>query len=128
MENRTLVLLTGVVPLILLATLGGEKSATATQGESLGALTVDRLGCEYRADPLGVDVVAPRLSWILESNQRGVMQGAYQILVASSEKILKENQGDLWDSGRVDKDRRKQIVCVGDALKSICPLFIRRRQ
>ena len=34
-------------------------------------VTVKKLRCEYRVNPPGIDVVKPRLSWILESNQRG---------------------------------------------------------
>ena len=48
------------------------------------------LKCEYAVDPLGVEVPQPRFSWVLESDQRGQMQSAYQILVASSETIRRE--------------------------------------
>ena len=45
---------------------------------------IKNLRCEYKINPLGVDIENPRLSWVLESNQRGVKQIAYQIFVASS--------------------------------------------
>lgn len=35
------------------------------------------LRCEYRTNPFGIDVVQPRLSWVLESDQRGQKQNAY---------------------------------------------------
>lgn len=57
------------------------------------------LTCEYAVNPLGLDVVKPRFSWILESDERGQMQSAYQILVASSEEKLNADAGDKWDSG-----------------------------
>ena len=38
------------------------------QGEDI---RVADLRCEYLNDPLGVDALQPRLSWIIESNQRG---------------------------------------------------------
>ena len=118
MKNYALGMLMGVIALFFLATQGCDKSVTATQDKSASSLKVDGLRCEYRANPLGVDVLQPRLSWILTSDQRGVMQGAYQILVASSEKKLRQAIGDLWDSGRVDKDRMNQIVYAGDTLTS----------
>ena len=34
-------------------------------------ITVEELRCEYRVNPLGIDVVQPRLNWILQSSQRG---------------------------------------------------------
>ena len=36
--------------------------------------------CEYREDPLGIDITAPRLSWIVSSSRRGQRQTAYHIL------------------------------------------------
>jgi alpha-L-rhamnosidase len=79
------------------------------------------LRCEYRKNPLGIDAAAPRLSWKLESSDasaRGLSQSAYQILVASSEALLARNLGNLWDSGKVNRDRSIQIVYGGKALSS----------
>jgi len=39
------------------------------------------LRCEYLADPVGIDVPQPRLSWVLEHSARGERQTAYQVLV-----------------------------------------------
>ncbi|MDQ3814731.1 MAG: glycoside hydrolase family 78 protein [Armatimonadota bacterium] len=81
-------------------------------------VTVQQLRCEYRVNPLGIDVPRPRLSWILESNQRGQKQTAYQIVVAASEASLKAGQGDLWDSGKVASDETMHIPYAGRALAS----------
>ncbi len=81
-------------------------------------VTVTALRCEYRVNPLGIDVTEPRLSWIIESDQRDQKQNAYQILVASSQENLKKGQGDLWDSGKVDSDRSAQVVYKGKPLRS----------
>jgi alpha-L-rhamnosidase len=77
-----------------------------------------QLTCEYRTNPLGIDVVQPRLSWLLESDERGQRQTAYQILVASSPEQLGDDQGDLWDSGKVESDRSIQVVYAGSGLRS----------
>ncbi|MEI6604208.1 MAG: glycoside hydrolase family 78 protein [Verrucomicrobiota bacterium] len=72
---------------------------------ALQATEVTNLRCEYLVNPLGIDVGKPRLSWKLETGnlkpERGIKQTAYQILVASSEVLLKKDQADLWDSGKV---------------------------
>ena len=34
-------------------------------------MTATALRCEYRENPLGIDVRAPRLSWQLDSQERG---------------------------------------------------------
>jgi len=71
------------------------------------------LRCEYLVDPLGIDVVKPRLSWVCESNQRGQKQTAYRLLIASSHDKLNKNIGDLWDTGKVRSDRSIQIAYEG---------------
>lgn len=76
------------------------------------------LRCEYRLDPLGIDVAQPRLSWVIESEGRGVVQTAYRILVSTSEEALSRDEGDLWDSGRVESDQSVHVVYSGRPLKS----------
>jgi alpha-L-rhamnosidase len=76
---------------------------------ALAAADLANLRCEYLANPLGIDVTEPRLSWVIESTHRGERQTAYQILVASSEELLAKAQGDLWDSGKVVSDQSIQI-------------------
>jgi alpha-L-rhamnosidase len=91
---------------------------TTTNSMAVGDLRVQQLRCEYAADPLGIDVPQPRLSWVLESRQRGQMQTAYRILVASSADALRANQGDLWDTGKVKSDQSVQVVYAGRPLVS----------
>src|SRR5579862_8860506 len=67
-----------------------------------GAASVNGLRCEYQRDPLGLDVPRPGLSWIMNSDQRGDFQSAYQILVASTPEKLSRGHADLWNSGKVE--------------------------
>src|SRR5579871_5207114 len=98
--------------------LGGLLMTAIGGVMALGALHPTTLRCEYKVNPLGIDVAAPRLSWTLESKRRGQMQAAYQVLVASSPETLREDRGDLWDSGKVPSDRSVQIVYAGPPLTS----------
>ena len=50
----------------------------------LAGFNPGQLRCEYLENPLGIDATQPRLSWIVESNERGQKQTAYQIIVAGS--------------------------------------------
>ncbi|HWH68380.1 MAG TPA: family 78 glycoside hydrolase catalytic domain, partial [Candidatus Sulfotelmatobacter sp.] len=77
-----------------------------------------QLRCEYRVNPLGIDETQPRLTWLVESSERGQRQTAYQILVASDEKTLKADRGDLWDSGKVISGETVNIVYQGKPLTS----------
>ena len=82
------------------------------------AIKPERLHCEYLDNPLGIDTPAPRLSWQLGSTERGQRQTAYRILVASTPERLKNDQGDLWDSGRVESDRGNHVPYAGRPLAS----------
>ena len=81
-------------------------------------INITDLKCEYKTNPLGVDVKKPRFSWIMESNQRGTKQTAYRMKVASSPQNLDQNIADIWDSRKIDSDRSIQIDYEGSALES----------
>jgi len=80
--------------------------------------TIANLTCEYQINPLGIDVLQPRLSWQMQCDQRGACQTAYQILVAASEASLASGRELLWDSGKVETDQSTQVVYHGPALAS----------
>lgn len=50
------------------------------------------LRVEYQKNPIGMDVLRPRFSWKLETENQNTMQEGYQIQVVSKEKMI-------WDSG-----------------------------
>jgi alpha-L-rhamnosidase len=52
---------------------------------SASVLQIDNLRCEYLKNPLGIDQVQPRLSWILHSNDPMQKQTAFRILVSSKQ-------------------------------------------
>ena len=81
-------------------------------------LVPDRLRCEYLVDPLGIDVVRPRLSWIVRSAERAQVQTAYRVLVASTPRKLAADDGDLWDSGEVRSDATLHVEYGGRPLAS----------
>ena len=81
-------------------------------------IDVNNLRCEYKVNPLGVDIENLRLSWNMESNQRGAKQTAYQIFVASSLKNLDSEKADIWNSGKIASDNSIQIDYEGKSLES----------
>src|ERR1019366_7931379 len=92
-------------------------------GTMFGAAAVrpQQLRCEYRVNPLGIDVTDPRLSWVLtpvDPRARGLRQVAYRILVASSLDALLANKGDLWESGMARSPDSIHVVDRGKALNS----------
>ncbi len=93
-------------------------SLIAEKTFSADDLKIERLRCEYLENPLGIDDPNPRLSWILTSDIRGQKQTAYQILVASRKELLEQNQGDLWDSGKIESNRSIHVAYAGKPLES----------
>ncbi len=74
------------------------------QAFSQNALSVDGLRVEYLTNPIGIDVVQPRLSWRIASTRRNTMQAAYQLQVGTSEASLTRGANLLWDSGKKVSD------------------------
>ncbi|RPI68850.1 MAG: alpha-L-rhamnosidase, partial [Ignavibacteriales bacterium] len=92
-----------IVPLSLL-------SASVLQAE----IQPYKLVCEYKVNPLGIDVLNPRLSWMLPSDpaNRNVIQTAYQIQVCLDKPTF--NSSNLvWDSDKIMSDQSTQIVYSG---------------
>lgn len=81
-------------------------------------LKLSRLECEYKINPVGLDVLAPRLSWEINSDSRNVLQTAYQIFVASAADLLKKDEGDMWNSGKISSDQTTGIEYNGKTLQS----------
>lgn len=105
---------TMTICIVLMTGCHFQKSPKPQKTDILAA----SLRCEYRADPLGIDITNPRLSWTLESSQRGQKQTAYQVLVASSPEQLEKNRGDLWNSEKVQSSETTAIKYAGTPLTS----------
>lgn len=85
---------------------------------SAEALTPEKLRVEYASEPLGLDVVRPRFSWIVASPERGARQTAYEITVANSAEELRAGASAIWTSGEVPSDATFGIEHAGPALES----------
>jgi len=85
-------------------------------------MNINHLRCEYKNNPLGIDVVQPRLSWQLDTTGRGARQTAYQI--ASWSTLRPDPVGDesgpdlLWDTGKIISDQSIHIPYEGPGLLS----------
>ncbi len=89
-----------------------QLAPVRSSGEKLGAPVNPR--CEYAANPLGIDVKAPRLSWEVNDTRRGAVQSAYQIVVHDVAGQA------VWDTGKVDSDQSIHVVYQGKPLQSGC--------
>ncbi|GAB3012398.1 glycoside hydrolase family 78 protein [Streptomyces pseudoechinosporeus] len=95
--------------------LGTAGTARADEGQGIRPVA---LTTEHLADPLGIDVAAPRLGWRLEAAGQGRRQTAYRIVVAGSRESAARGRGDVWDSGRVESPEQSARKYAGPPLKS----------
>lgn len=86
-------------------------------------MKITNLRCEYLVNPLVIDHLNPRLSWVLASDIRNQYQTGYRILVSSDSELLCQNIGDLWDSGKILSSATSQIVYEGKMLSSYLKCF-----
>jgi alpha-L-rhamnosidase len=82
------------------------------------SLKIEKLRCEYRENPLGVDTIKPRFSWVLLSDRRNTIQTSYHIQVAASKDALLEASDLFWDSGVAKKDSSIWVAYEGKRLDS----------
>ena len=61
-----------------------------------------QLSCEMEENPLGIENTHPCFSWKTYAVDRNFDQSAYRILVADSPEKLSMDQGNIWDSGKVN--------------------------
>lgn len=68
------------------------------------------LTCEYKVNPVGVDVERPRFSWQCVSEER-MIQGSYRL------QVFKEGESaPIWDTGRVNRRDSVLVPYEGPAL------------
>ena len=106
-----------IIALFFLQTITGFAQPIAI------GLSVSSLQIENRANPLGVDNIRPTLSWQLESNQKNVLQTAYQVLVSDDESLLQKSIGNIWDSKKVLASTSIQVEYKGKQLSSTKKYF-----
>ncbi len=80
--------------------------------------TVTNLRSEYLRNPFGIDVPRPRFSWEIVSARHGVLQKAYQIVVAETEDELSSNVEIFWDSGKIFSGASVHVEYDGPELNS----------
>jgi alpha-L-rhamnosidase len=95
-----------------------SASLSSNQIKSDEAISIAGLRTEYKVNPLGIDARKPRLSWQIQSSARGIMQSAYQLRVARSERELRAGSNLAWDSGRVNSDQSINLAYDGPPLQS----------
>ena len=100
---------------IFLTGLAGGAASQSRPGKNSAPTG---LKCEAMQEPLGIDIVHPRLSWQMQDSRRGAKQTAYEIRVADSLENLAHEKAAIWDSGRVESDQSINVPYAGLPLGS----------
>ena len=79
-------------------------------------LSVKDLTCEYKVNPLGIDVLQPRLSWKITGAGNNIMQTAWSVRVATDPKFSQSKI--VWESGKIASDESHLQTYKGSVLKS----------
>lgn len=97
------------------------ENTPLTTTENGAGTTARNLHVEGKTNPAGLTNPAPEFSWEYEDPQ-GLPQNAWQLIVASTQELLADNIGDLWDSGVV-LSRATNTVYNGQALTELTIYF-----
>ena len=81
-------------------------------------ITVSQVFTETRVNPVGLDQTQPRFGWHLASDQRNVLQTAYELRVSEDSATLVRGDSLVWNSGRVDSDASTYVAYAGEPLQS----------
>ena len=73
-----------------------------------------QLRCEYKENPIGIDISTPRLSWKIESSKKNVKQTYYHVQISKSYSNLECNEGLILDTGKIKSD---EVFYVVDSIK-----------
>ncbi|MES2378807.1 MAG: glycoside hydrolase family 78 protein [Bacteroidota bacterium] len=95
--------------LIAAATLSSFAKANAAE-------KIDDLKTDYLVNPLGIDAVHPRLSWLMNAGNRGARQTGYQILVGTDSAALAKGVAPIWKTAKVLSDANR-VVYGGKVLQ-----------
>ncbi len=79
---------------------------------------VGQLSTNYKHNPIGTNVLPPQFSWKSTSTDRDVMQKAYELRVAISDKDILNGKNLTWQSGKVNTDQSTHVLYGGPALKA----------
>jgi alpha-L-rhamnosidase len=99
--NSTLKRLRSVSTYLVLLVLWNAPVLSVTPAQPRTAVSILALRVEYKQNPIGIDILKPRLSWQLQSDRRNVVQSAYQIQVAMTQPDLVAGRKLVWDSNRI---------------------------
>lgn len=100
-------------------------SGTAQTQQGRDQLQVNELMTEYLKNPMGIDQLAPRFYWVLETQRPNTLQTHYQIQVATQNNFSRRSM--VWDTDRYPSAQSIHVAYDGNELESTTRYFWRVR-
>ena len=88
-------------------------------------LKVTELRCCNLVNPEGIE--NPSLGWKIKTQEQGVVQTAWEIQIASSNKLLEKGKADVWNSEKQLSDKQFDIIPEGTVFDETGKYFWRVR-
>jgi len=79
-------------------------------------LIVSDLSCEHKSEPVGIDVMQPRLSWKIKNAGKNMLQTAYSIRVATDPRF--QSSKIVWQTGKFAGGESVLVPYGGNTLVS----------
>jgi alpha-L-rhamnosidase len=81
-------------------------------------LCVDKLRCEYKENPLGLDIPNPRLCWQIsvDTVTSSILQEAYRIQVTVDNPEFTADTNLLWDTEKINSEQSVHVKYNGNEL------------
>ncbi|TNJ44985.1 family 78 glycoside hydrolase catalytic domain [Tamlana fucoidanivorans] len=90
---------------------------------SRSQINFETLLVDNKQNPSTIESEQPTFSWVVNADGFNKSQSAYQILVASLEEKLNENDADIWNSNNVKSDQTAFVRYKGKPLKAMTAYF-----
>ncbi|WP_245940249.1 alpha-L-rhamnosidase [Seonamhaeicola aphaedonensis] len=91
--------------------------------EAKGTLVFNKVLVNSKENPQTIESETPVFSWEVNAEGFNKSQSAYQILVASAEDKLNNNEGDIWNSSKIKSTQSAHVKFEGEALEALKKYF-----
>lgn len=82
------------------------------------------LKCDYLPNPLGIDALHPRLTWMLADDRQGAKQTAYRLVVGTDSMAVVQGKGNAWLTAKTPS-AEQLVTYQGKALQPYTRYFWR---
>jgi len=103
---------------MLICIWGAKAEINVSQTTENKSILIENLRINTTINPLGIDDPNPKFSWVVQSQERGISQKAFEILVSNERQSIDNGIGNCWQSGNILSNATFGIKYTGKTLQS----------